>query len=450
METIFFQNGGIIPQTPLNMGNDRNMTPICLGKGKRVPLHLFPDQSVKIMKRLQHSSTCMLSGLMGLLFVGLTARCTSQSTDTVARLDGSTIPKDSITHKLETWMQAEKVIGAEVALFNANSAVYEKPLGLADVEQKKPFNTNTNIYGASLSKAVFGVLTLKLVEQGVIDLDTPLESYLPKKIYEYTPQTRWHDDYSDLKTDSLYHKITARMCLSQTSGLPNWRFFEDDQKLKVHRIPGTEYEYSGEGFVYLQVVLEKITGKGLEELAQELLFKPLGMKDTAYEWKSRFEADYSNGYAADGSSMGKDTDNEPRAASTLETTLHDYTLFMSAVLQQKLLSKASYAEMFAIQTPVHPLSEFMDAAQFPKGSYADMELGYGLGWGVMQTPYGKAVFKCGHGSGFMHYSILFPELGKGMLIMTNSDNSEPMIQKLAGYALGDQILWKLLGVIPYV
>ncbi len=110
---------------------------------------------------------------------------------------------------------------------------------------------------------------MKLVEDHVIDLDTPLESYLPKKIYEYKPLTRWHDNYSDLKTDSLYHKITARMCLDHTTGFQNWRSQED--KLHVHGIPGEKYAYSGEGFVYLQVVLEKITGKGLEQLAQEIV-----------------------------------------------------------------------------------------------------------------------------------------------------------------------------------
>lgn len=86
---------------------------------------------------------------------------------------------------------------------------------------------------------------MKLVEDGLIDLDTPLESYLPKKLYEYEPQTRWHDDFSDLREDSLYHKISARMCLTHTTGFANSRWQEDDHKLRVHGIPGTRYSYSG-------------------------------------------------------------------------------------------------------------------------------------------------------------------------------------------------------------
>mgnify|MGYP003489180799 CR=1 FL=1 len=58
--------------------------------------------------------------------------------------------------------------------------------------------------------------------------------------------------------DSLYNRITARMCLSHTSGFPNWRWDNPDQKLRVNLIPGSRYSYSGEGLVYLQVVLEHL------------------------------------------------------------------------------------------------------------------------------------------------------------------------------------------------
>jgi hypothetical protein len=87
-----------------------------------------------------------------------------------------------------------------------NEVIYKKTFGYKKFDTKAPLQTNTNIYGASLSKAVFAVLVMKLVEEGVIDLDKPLQDYLPKPIYEYKPATRWHDNYSDLKTDTLYKK----------------------------------------------------------------------------------------------------------------------------------------------------------------------------------------------------------------------------------------------------
>ncbi|WP_221300950.1 serine hydrolase [Pedobacter cryoconitis] len=78
---------------------------------------------------------------------------------------------------------------------------------------------------------------MKLVEQGKLDLDKPLQQYLPKPIYEYKHQKRWHDDFSSLKGDTLYTKITARMCLDHTTGFANWRWDMADQKLRVLQIP---------------------------------------------------------------------------------------------------------------------------------------------------------------------------------------------------------------------
>ncbi len=113
-------------------------------------------------------------------------------------------------------------MGTAKAVFDDNKTVYQKTFGYKDFPNKLSLTDSTNIYGASLSKAVFSVLVMDLVEDGVINLDTPLESYLPKKIHEYETQTRWHDNFSALKEDSLYHKITARMCLAHTSGFANW------------------------------------------------------------------------------------------------------------------------------------------------------------------------------------------------------------------------------------
>jgi len=66
---------------------------------------------------------------------------------------------------------------------------------------------------------------------------------LPKPIFEYTPSKRWHDNYIDLKNDTMYKKITARMCLDHTSGFPNWRSDDEDEKLRVKFKPGLRYSY---------------------------------------------------------------------------------------------------------------------------------------------------------------------------------------------------------------
>ena len=389
-------------------------------------------------------------GMFLVLGIVMLCSCAAPKQETVERLDGSTITKDSITKKIDQLMADAEVYGMAISIFNDNQTVYQKVLGYKDYPNKLLLTDSTNIYGASFSKAVFGVLTMKLVEQGVIDLDTPLESYLPKKLYEYEPQTRWHDDFSSLKGDSLYHKITARMCLDHTTGFKNYRWLEEDYKLRVHGTVGDKYSYSGEGFIYLQVVLEKLTGKGLEQLAQENIFEPLGMENSAYEWKTRFDKDFALGHNEKAKSLKKDKDNEPRGGGTLETTAEDYTKFLTAVLNQKLISKESYDEIFSPHIRIRFKKQFGEEANTITDAYDDINLGYGLGWGYFETPYGKAVFKEGHGSGFVHHSVLFPETGKGIMIMTNFERGNSIFKELLEVTLNDVYTpWEWEGYILY-
>lgn len=389
-------------------------------------------------------------GLLLIIGLSILSSCSNPKQETIERLDGSLITKDSITKKIDQLMADAQIYGMAISIFDDNQPVYQKVFGYKDYPNKIVLTDSTNIYGASFSKAVFGVLTMKMVEDGVIDLDTPLESYLPKKIYEYEPQTRWHDDFSSLKEDSLYHKITARMCLDHTTGFRNYRWFEEDNKLRVHHTPGTKYGYSGEGFIYLQVVLEKLTGKGLEELAQENIFEPLGMENSAYEWKTRFDKDFALGHNEKGESLKKDKDNEPRGGGTLETTAKDYTKFLTAVLNQKLISKESYDEIFSPHIRIRSEKQFGEKANTITDKYDSIRLGYGLGWGYFETPHGKAVFKEGHGSGFVHHSVLFPESGKGIMIMTNFERGNSIFKELLEVTLKDVYTpWEWENYIPY-
>src|SRR5690606_22085984 len=110
--------------------------------------------------------------------------------------------------------------------------------------------------------------------------------------------------YHDLKGNTRYKAITARMCLAHTTGFPNWRFltekgYDAKGKLYFQFEPGTRYSYSGEGMSLLQFVLEQLSGQGLEEMAQERIFKPLGMSGTSYiyVWQPGQEKQYA--YAHD-------------------------------------------------------------------------------------------------------------------------------------------------------
>jgi CubicO group peptidase (beta-lactamase class C family) len=369
---------------------------------------------------------------------------------TLTRLDNSKISFAELDNKIASLMKAANVQGLGVTVFNNNEPVYKKAFGYKRIDTKEPIKTNTNFYGASLSKVVFAVLVMKLVEEGVIDLDKPLQDYLLKPIYEYVPTKKWHDNYRDLKADSLYKKITARMCLDHTSGFPNWRWYESDQKLRVKFMPGSRYQYSGEGLVYLQVVLEHMLGRSLEELMRENIFMPLHMERSSYTWQAAFENDYCFGHQSTGALYEKDKDNDARSASTLETTLDDFTLFTMAVLKNSLLKPATTDQMFTAQIRLRSIQQFGPLSLVDSTANDGIQLGYGLGWGLLQSPYGVGAFKEGHGDGFQHYSIIFPSRDIGIIILSNSDNAESIFKELLETAIADRFTpWYWQNYIPY-
>ena len=371
---------------------------------------------------------------------------------TITRLDGSTISSAELDNKIQNLMHDGDVQGLAITVFNNDKAVYKKVFGYKRIDTKEPLQTNTNFYGASLSKSVFAVLVMKMVDKKVIELDKPLETYLPQPVYDYGKGASWNQDYTDLKNDSLYKKITARMCLAHTSGFPNWRWYEPDQKLRVLFQPGTAYSYSGEGLCYLQFVIEKITGKPLEQLMEENIFGPLHMTTSAYYWQPRFEANYCSGHTSDNKVYQKDKDNAPRSASTLETTPDDLSLFFTGVLQKKILSSAAYKEMFTPQIRLRSKVQ-MEARSWLDTTNSEndnIHLSYGLGWGVLQTPYSFGAFKEGHGDGFQHYAIIFPDKQMGIMILTNSDNGEGIFKELLQVAVADAYTpWRWQNYIPF-
>ncbi|WP_299704131.1 serine hydrolase [uncultured Pontibacter sp.] len=374
----------------------------------------------------------------------------------IQKIDGNYTSSQEIDKVVARLMDTADVTGLALTVFNNHNAVYQKAFGYSNAANKTPLSTSTIFYGASLSKAVFSVLVMQLVEEGVIQLDTPLQHYLKKPLPDYKFAKSWKG-YSDLKGDKRYETITARMCLTHTTGFPNWRFLtskgrDPEGKLYFQFDPGTRYSYSGEGLSLLQFVLEQITGKGLEGMAQERIFKPLGMRRTSYiyVWQPGMENQYAYGHNSQENPLPKDEADDAGAAGSMGTTPADYSKFLEAVLSQQLLRNDTYNEMFKQQVAIRSKQQFGPNALIDTDENADINLGYGLGWGVLDSPYGTGAFKEGHSEGYQHYSIIFPDSGIGVLILTNSDNGESIFKEFLEKTIGDIFTpWQWENYIPY-
>ena len=406
------------------------------------------DRTIPVNRRIAAART-RIATLLLLCGAGWVAAQPAPATARIVRLDGSTIDADALTRRIEELTRAANVQGLTVTVFNEARTVYSRAFGVGNLPDRRPLRLDTEFYAASLSKAVFAVLVMKLVEQGVVDLDTPLQTYVKEPLWKNQGKA-WHEDLSELRDDPRHQRITARMSLSHTTGFPNWRWFEPDRKLRIKFEPGTRYGYSGEGMTFLQIVVEKITGKPLETLMRDHIFGPYGMKTSSYTWQARFDKDYAVGHRADGTTYPKDKDNAARAPSTLETTTEDYARFMEAVLRREGLSERSWNELFRPQVRIRFRTQFGPGATDETDVNDDIELSYGLGWGLLRTPHGWGAFKEGHGDGFQHYAIVFPEKKCGVLLMSNSDNAESIFDHLLAVTMADTytpLEWE--GYVPY-
>ena len=171
-------------------------------------------------------------------------------------------------------MTEADIPGLSIAVIRDSKVIWTRGFGVTNAETKARVNDNTVFEAASLTKPVFAYAVLKLVDNGKLDLDTPLVKYLPGRY--------------DVGDDPRLDQMTARHVLSHTTGFPNWRP-RGDKILKMYFSPGNRFSYSGEGFVYLSKVVEQITGESQQAFIKRTVFDPLDMKSTDLVWRSDYE-----------------------------------------------------------------------------------------------------------------------------------------------------------------
>jgi CubicO group peptidase (beta-lactamase class C family) len=218
--------------------------------------------------------------------------------------------------------------------------------------------------------------------------------------------------------------------LSHRTGLPNWR---RSQPLRIYFTPGERFSYSGEGFAYLQKVVEHITGERADQFVEETVFKPLGMQNSSYVWQTRFEEQTAMPYGPSGAVTQKRKPTTPNVASTLQTTAPDYARFVVAILTGEGLKKETLHKMLSAQVKVDP--NCVMCTDKPAGQLSET-LAWGLGWGLEETKAGRAIWHWGDNDNFKGYVIAYPEQQTGAVYFANSFNGLALRDKLIEEAVG--------------
>jgi CubicO group peptidase (beta-lactamase class C family) len=298
---------------------------------------------------------------------------------------------------LETAIRDSEVTRLAVALVDNGQTTETYVLAKKETE---PLQCDTIWTVASLTKPVFAYGVMLLAERRIIDLDRSLQDYLPCP-------------YTD---DVFVPQMTARQCLSHTTGFPNWR---DAQGLRSAFMPGTKFSYSSEGLTYLQHVVEHLIQMPLAVFLDQHVFAPLGMRRTSLELEAPGDLPPMLHFLT-GTLLAN-------GALSLRTTIEDYARFVDAVWNTlpsvSLLGSHSLDEMLRPQIEVSGVPD----------------LHWGLGWGLQ---YVSSVLSFWHwGARGMPKTMSFvmgiPSQKKAIVIFTDHANGLVLCKDIIELWIGE-------------
>ena len=339
-------------------------------------------------------------------------------------------PPPSFETEILQMMGVAPVPGAVIGVVRKGRPGWVRPLGVRSMETKEPVTQSTVFQAASLTKQVTAYAAFALREQGKLDFDRTLVSYV--------------DDLQDGRA----REVTVRHVLSHSSGFPNWRS-EAGKQLVPDFAPGSSFQYSGEGFFYLQRILEQITGRGFCEFIDETVFKPLGMTSSSMIWKPEWADRYALPHDRRGG-LRKNWDKRPKrfyeiaeqkgraitswkyddyaaatreagdpalpdymlpnGASSMVTTAPDYARFLAAAIKNPDIHKQ--------QISIRP------------------SLGWGLGWGIERVAGREYVWQWGDNGGYKNIVVAEPTSGEGVFVFTNGDSGARVYDRILTHATG--------------
>jgi CubicO group peptidase (beta-lactamase class C family) len=366
----------------------------------------------KPFKPLNWGNSHLLFTLFTLLSLALVARGTAEAAQT-GNQDEVAQRLDTVTPSL---MRRNRVPGTAVALVQDGEIVWAEGYGLKNKKSDAPVTSETVFLIASPAKPVTAWGIMKLVEEGVLDLDVPVEQYL----------TRWHLPPSEFDHD----QVTLRRMLSHTAGLTpdGYPGYNLDQELptleeSLSGAPGTTgdarvveeagmgYHYSPKGYAMMQLVIEEVTGESFPDYMQREILEPLGMVNSRFGWASELGSDVAAGHNW-GNRPLPPVQFTVSAAGGLYATAPDMARFIAATapgpngepVGRGVLKPETVEQMLSLV----PVAE-------PGGMVR-----YGLGYRIVEGD----PLVAWHGGELVGWKTMFfmlPERGEGIVILTNGD-----------------------------
>lgn len=297
-------------------------------------------------------------------------------------------------------------------------------------EAGKPdtINNETIFQAASLSKVVASYLYLILNEKGIFDLDKPLSEY-----YEYPRMSE--DKNKDL--------ITARHVLTHSTGLVNWDKTAGTPEWKKSKLvtrftPGEKFMYSGEAMHYLQLVVEHLTKKDLDELCREYIFEPFGMVHSSFKWKEDLIKNIAVAHKDINTPFGYvHKFKEPNAAYTLYTTANDYMKFViEGVVKGRGMDKKTHEAFLTANRSMLPKDD-------KSGGYNKKNICLGIMQQVNEE--GTAYYHTGSNGGFRCMFMVYPKKQQAVTFFTNSNDGGNARKPILQYVFGNnQTFWSVM------
>lgn len=330
----------------------------------------------------------------------------------------------ALIENIQHYIEVAGVPGLVFSIIERGQLKSTHAVGVKNSETQEPITSATVFQAASFSKPVFTYGVLLLVREGKLDLDKALNDYLSLPEANEIPQLK---------------QITARQALTHTTGLQNWRFDSED-KFEFAFPPGTNFSYSGEGFFYVQRVVEHITGQSIESFLQERVLQPLGLNNSTYIWRAEHETLISMGHRDHGRKIEPWNMRQGRKLLEIATQKNKpldewmYQDFVEALPQvhpkltplpnnmipnvagSLLTTAPEYAQfMLQLMNPKDEIAKQMLSTQHQLNS----TLAWGLGVGLEKVNGITHFWHWGDNDTFKNFMFGNPATGNGMIILTN-------------------------------